>query len=109
MNIKNFVTKNITLILGFLGLFLVSTGVSLAAFTFLVKTSSGVATPKTNKTSRVDLSKPKTEVCPINGAKYTKAEKEIWEKKRPILAVIENHEESRPQSGLSQAEVVYEA
>lgn len=110
MNIKQFVSKNLTLILGFLGLFLVSTGISMAAFTFLVKgpVSSGNKAPS-GKVSRVDLSKPKTEVCPTNGAKYTKAEKDIWSKKRPILAVIENHQDSRPQSGLSQAEVVYEA
>ena len=34
---------------------------------------------------------------------------ELWSKKRPIVAVIENHTESRPQSGLSVADVVYEA
>ena len=73
------------LIFGFLGLFLVSTGVSLAGFTFLVKDSP--LTPVNSKTgakvSRVDLSKPKTESCPINGAMYTKAEKDIWSEKRP--------------------------
>lgn len=98
------------LIFGFLGLFLVSTGVSLAGFTFLAKDSP--LTPVNIKTgakvSRVDLSKPKTESCPINGAMFTKAEKDIWSKKRPIVAIIENHQESRPQSGLSRADVVYE-
>lgn len=99
------------LILGFLGLFLVSTGVSLAGFTFLVKnTSSEVINNSTGeKTSRVDLSKPKTESCPINGEMYTKAQKDLWMAKRPIVAVIENHLESRPQSSLSKADVVYEA
>ena len=98
------------IIFGFLGLFLVSVGVSLAAFTFLTKDSPLTSTGKktSNKVSRVDLSKPKTESCPINGAMYTKAEKEIWSKKRPILAIIENHLDSRPQSGLSRADVVYE-
>lgn len=99
------------LILGFLGLFLVSTGVSLAGFTFLVKnTSSEVINNSTGeKTSRVDLSKPKTESCPINGEMYTKAQKDLWMAKRPIVAVIENHLESRPQSSLSKADVIYEA
>src|SRR3989344_406455 len=98
------------IIFGFLGLSLVSVGVSLAAFTFLTKDSPLTSTGKktSNKVSRVDLSKPKTESCPINGAMYTKAEKEIWSKKRPILAIIENHLDSRPQSGLSRADVVYE-
>ncbi len=52
---------------------------------------------------------PKTEVCPINGKLFTKSEKNLWETRRPILAMIENHVDSRPQSGLSMADVVYEA
>ena len=102
-------SKYFMLTLGFIGLFLVSTGVSLAAFTFLVKDSTGTPTIKQgDKVSRVDLSKPKTESCPINGQMFTKAQKDLWEKKRPIVAIIENHLESRPQSGLSVADVVYE-
>lgn len=103
-------SKKFVLVLGFLGLFLVSTGVSLAGFTFLVKDTSIVNTDSiTGKASRVDLSKPKTESCPINGKMYTKEEKNIWEERRPILAIIENHLDSRPQSGLFNADVVYEA
>lgn len=52
---------------------------------------------------------PKTEECPINGQKLTKEEKELWERRRPLVAMIENHLDSRPQSGLSQADVIYEA
>jgi hypothetical protein len=40
---------------------------------------------------------------------FTKAERQIWEKRRPLTVMIENHAESRPQSGLSRADVVYEA
>ena len=40
---------------------------------------------------------------------YTKQEREKWEKTRPLAIMIENHAESRPQSGLSRADVVYEA
>ncbi len=53
--------------------------------------------------------KPKTEICPINGALYSKEEKALWEQRRPILAMIENHVDARPQSGLSSADIVYEA
>ena len=52
---------------------------------------------------------PKTEVCPINGKLYTKSEKALWEARRPILTMIENDIHARPQSGLSYADVVYEA
>lgn len=104
-------SKNIMLVAGFIGLFLVSTGVSLAAFTFLTKDSvTNTAKPNSSaKVSRVDLSKPKTDACPINGEMYTKAQKDLWSVRRPIVAAIENHIDSRPQSGLSRADVVYEA
>lgn len=104
-------SKYFMLVLGFIGLFLVSTGVSLAAFTFLISDSNLISNnvTKSGKVSRVDLSKPKTESCPINGEMFTKAEKELWSTKRPIVAAIENHIDSRPQSGLSRADVVYEA
>lgn len=104
-------SKYFMLVLGFLGLFLVSTGVSLAAFTFLVKDNGPVSNNVNSegKVSRVDLSKPRTEACPINGEMYTKAQKDLWSLRRPIVAAIENHMDSRPQSGLSRADVVYEA
>lgn len=104
-------SKYFMLILGFVGLFLVSTGISLAAFTFLVK-DSGLVLNNNNsigKISRVDLSKPKTESCPINGEMFTKEQKDLWMLRRPIAAAIENHLDARPQSGLSRADVVYEA
>lgn len=53
--------------------------------------------------------KPKTEVCPINGALFSKEEKALWEQKRPILTMIENSLDARPQSGLSSSDIVYEA
>ena len=52
---------------------------------------------------------PKTEVCPINGEKFTKEEKDAWSLRRPLLVMIENHVDSRPQSGLNNADIVYEA
>ncbi|HLL60879.1 MAG TPA: DUF3048 domain-containing protein [Candidatus Nitrosocosmicus sp.] len=56
-----------------------------------------------------DTTGPKTEECPINGEMLTKGQKSLWEKRRPLTVMIENHEESRPQSGLTSADVVYEA
>ena len=52
---------------------------------------------------------PKTEECPLNGELFSKARKKLWETRRPLGVAIENHLESRPQSGLSKADVVYEA
>ena len=39
---------------------------------------------------------------------FTKVEREIWEARRPLTAMIENHADSRPSSGLSKADVIYE-
>ncbi len=54
-------------------------------------------------------SEPLTEQCPINGAMYGETARQLWETRRPLAVVIENHQESRPQSGISSADVVYEA
>lgn len=55
-----------------------------------------------------DSSKPKTEECPLNGAKYSKEQRNWWEGHRPLGIMIENHTEARPQSGLAFADVIYE-
>lgn len=98
-------------IIGFI-LYLVSTGISFAAFNFLkIKGAQEITSPLPGKESgfRVDLSAPKTETCPLTGGKFTKAEREIWQTRRPLAVMIENHSQSRPQSGLSKADIVYEA
>lgn len=110
--ISNFVSsKAFVTVLSFLGLYLFSTGVSWGVFSYL-KEEPGVSLISGDAEkirSRIDLGLPKTEECPINGGMFTKPEREIWEKRRPIVAIIENHAEARPQSGLSRADVVYEA
>lgn len=58
---------------------------------------------------RLNTDLPRTEECPMNGAKYPKPVREVWEGRRPLAAIIENHLDSRPQSGLSKADIVYEA
>lgn len=56
-----------------------------------------------------DPNGPKTEECPLNGAKYSKDQKSWWEKHRPLGVMIENHQDARPQSGINAADVTYEA
>ena len=104
--------KNVLLlsVVGIL-LYIVSTGVSYFIFS---KATSQVLTPPPTSTGTngkvvFDESLPKTESCPLNGAKYSKQQKTWWEKHRPLGIMIENHETSRPQSGLSSADVIYEA
>lgn len=56
-----------------------------------------------------DPKEPRTESCPLNGELHTKKAKENWQLRRPLAVMVENHTEARPQSGLSSADVVYEA
>ncbi len=100
-------SKSVTIALSFLGLYLLSSGVSLAFFSF-VKKDEVASTDIKKGRSRINLDLPKTEDCPLNGGMFTKAEREIWEARRPLTAMIENHADSRPSSGLSKADVIYE-
>lgn len=104
--------KNLlTFLIGGIVLYLVSTGFSYAAFSYLsgsVKTEE-IQSPLGGKGTVFDTSLPLTEACPLNGALYPKPQREWWEKHRPLGVMIENHEEARPQSGLSRADVIYEA
>lgn len=52
---------------------------------------------------------PKDQECPLNGKMYTTLEKDAWSTRRPLAVMVENHVEARPQSGLSRADVVFEA
>jgi len=98
------------LIVSFVGLYLLSTGASWAILSYLRQEPSITSGKKSgSESSKIDLSLPKTEVCPINGAKFTKAERDIWDGRRPIAVMIENHTDSRPPSGISKADVIYEA
>lgn len=92
----------------FAGLFLISVGISLVVF-YLISPGSAAKLVSEVTKSKINLNLPKTAECPINGEKYTQAEADIWNTRRPITAMIENNIEARPESGLSKADVVYEA
>lgn len=107
--------KILVLVIMAVVLYTVSAGVSFSMFAGKVSNSSKVATgdntamPGAGGIEEEDPSLPKTEVCPLNGNLHTKPAKEQWDKRRPLAVMIENHQEARPQSGLSSADVVYEA
>jgi hypothetical protein len=65
--------------------------------------------PTNNASVTVSEGEPKTEECPLNGKMYGASQKKIWGQKRPLGMMVQNHEQARPQSGLSQADVIYEA
>ena len=111
--------KKIKLIIISLAVYLVSAGTTFAWLT-VVKSGARLTSPlpdgqspssagNPNRKATIEVSGSKTETCPLNGALFTKAEKNIWETRRPLAVMIENHLEARPQSGLSDADIVYEA
>lgn len=104
--------KKLSLIIGFFGLYLFFAGASYAAFSYLNQEPGAVISPLATDSEMgnllVDNTGPRTQACPLNGQAFTKAEEKIWENRRPLLVMIENHLEARPQSGLSSADIVYE-
>ena len=106
--------KLINIMMG-LGLYLLSTGISFAAFNLSQPPSGDINSPIINVSPgqkpkfKVDPSVPRDQECPLNGVMYSKQESDIYEKRRPLAVMIENSAESRPQSGLSRADIVYEA
>lgn len=101
-----FQSSKTTLIAGLFGLYLISAGASWLFFSY---TKGGTSSPDLGSARSKIAQLPKTEECPLNGKKYSTVEREIWESRRPMGVMIENHLDSRPQSGLSRADVVYEA
>lgn len=64
---------------------------------------------KLSKLLEIDPNEVKDQECPLNGKLFTNTEKKAWELKRPLAVMIENSIDARPQSGLSDADIVFEA
>lgn len=66
-------------------------------------------TPKLlqNSTS-LNVEVPRTEESPLNGVLFTKAEMDEMKKRRPIAVTVNNLAFARPQSNITQADLVYE-
>lgn len=101
----------------YLGVFLFLFGLSYYGFNQLFPVSGtsqstgkapAISSISPQKTGTINVSGPKTEVCPLNGDLFTVEEKNIWSTRRPLTVMIENHLDSRPQSGLQSADIVYE-
>lgn len=108
-------SEKIVLLFFGLILYLLSAGLSYAAFSAFRPTAGTADIVDKSKSGQFKVPQqkyaglPKTEECPLNGAMYSKPERDLWEKRRPLGIMIENSKDARPQSGLSLADVVYEA
>ena len=97
-----------------IGTYLITTIFSFVVFSGLIKSLSDVQSPVPEAVTDGDKtlfddSLPKTEACPLSGQLFSKQQRQWWEEHRPLGIMIENHEDSRPQSGITKADVVYEA
>jgi len=68
----------------------------------------GKLSPATNNSQSTN-EEPRTEKCPLNNQLFGKSQKALWEGRRPLGVMVENSLDARPQSGLSSADVVFEA
>lgn len=110
--------KKQTLLLA-LVLYIASSAITYGAFSAFVKPGASVEVPDTGTegdgTTRlgqllnIDPNEPRDQVCPLNGKLFTNTERQAWEKRRPLAVMIENTPDARPQSGLSDADIVFEA
>lgn len=98
-----------------IGIFILAAGISYVLFSKVgnpfTKVVSPVITPAKIVGNQIvfDQTLPKTEACPLNGVLYSTQQKDWWSKHRPLGVMIENHQDARPQSGISSADIVYEA
>ncbi len=110
--------KQKNLIIGIV-IYIVAAAVSYFAFTKFSggsmigtnQTVTPVALPSSGSNQQVgfDPKLPKTQPCPLNGVKYSTQQESWWKQHRPLGVMIENSLDARPQSGISSADVVYEA
>lgn len=109
------IQKILALIILGVVLYGLSASISLALFNKLrpvapVSKETATSTIPTPSNALVeDPNEPKTASCPLNGTPHTQKAKDFWDKRRPLAVMIENHTEARPQSGMSYADVIYEA
>lgn len=105
--------KTLTLIILAVVIYSFSTSLSYSLFANILKIQGNgslvSSLPSASNIVEEDPDEPKEEECPLDGSMHTKKARESWEKRRPLAVMIENHTEARPQSGLSSANVIYEA
>jgi len=64
---------------------------------------------RSTKSVSIEIGEPKDVESPINGILYTKAQADIFMERRPLAIMVNNHVNARPQLGLAEADIIYEA
>lgn len=113
-NSLNTLQKSLVVAIMAIILYIVTTGVGFQVFSSRGMGKGGTSEVGTNLPGPAqaldeEANAPKTQACPLNGTMHTQQAKDFWDKRRPLAVMIENHIDARPQSGLSYADVIYEA
>jgi len=116
LNLTN-LQKNLVMSIVAVLVYVASTSISYTLFSNLITPSlptvgeveKQTALPGPSTSFEEDPNAPKTAECPLNGSMHTEKAKEFWNERRPLAIMIENHTEARPQSGLTNADIIYEA
>jgi hypothetical protein len=105
--------KNLIILLFF---YLISSLVSFFVFSYFFEGAAALNEPTEEQKEsllagllNIDPNEPIDQACPLNGQYYTLTEKNAWESRRPLFVIVENSPDARPHSGLSRADVVFEA
>ena len=80
-------------------------------FGSVLKNPISISTPFGNLTDLTSNHEEgvKDSACPTSGAMYTKSRYDAWQTRRPLGVMVENHVDARPITGLSRADIIYEA
>lgn len=91
-----------------LPIFLLAGGAFLVTHVFL--TPAGTQSANLHQVTAAKAAAPARDIPgPINGLLFTAEEAKVWQNRRPLAVVIENFApDARPQSGLVNADLVYE-
>lgn len=99
-------------------MYVLATGLSFVAFRVIASPQAEVPLTQEGEETegsqlgallQIDPNESVDQACPLNGKLFTNTEKSAWEKRRPLAVMIENSQDARPQSGIANADIVFEA
>lgn len=96
---------------GSLILLLVLSTIGYATYSYIKwNRDSGRGRYRSTKDIKVGVGEPRDFESPINGILYTKTQGEIFDQRRPLAIMVNNHADARPiQAGLAEADIIFEA
>lgn len=101
-------SRNLVLLFAVI-VFLLSSVASYLFFSQYYQSETTKPTVNADETGQTVSALNGTEECPTNGKLYSAAQRKKWEARRILGVMVENSLDARPQSGLNNSDVIYEA